>query len=393
MIINSNYMRLFKNILFFYLCTLTYQYVNCQNTNNIVTFNIKEQIEIDNLKLSELGFSDIDYIPLETNLKSLIKRITGLRICNDFILIQYYTTILKFKPDGSFAHKIGTEGRGPNEFTVVHDIDIDEKNKRIYLVSAWQRKFFVYSENGKFLKTIQSPLNTTNFKVTDDGILCYSINSFGNVTSSFSLIDSIGRVIKSYPNKYPWNPPKRSTYIFQYENLYYRFSNQLFKKEIYSDTIYSFDKLAFEPHLIIDHGKKLITSKVRTNSSVDQITENFIRQLNLFEFGDYIYYEFLLGRNAFSLIGSKKNNSTFIIDPEKGIINDVDCGPNIWPKGIKDDKTLISWIDAIELKKYVASEIFKKSVPKFPEEKKELEKLASSLKETDNPVLVLVRLK
>jgi hypothetical protein len=50
-------------------------------------------------------------------------------------------------------------------------------------------------------------------------------------------------------------------------------------------------------------------------------------------------------------------------------------------------------IDAIDLKNHVASEAFKKSKPLYPEKKKELEKLANSLKETDNPVLVLVRLK
>ena len=32
-------------------------------------------------------------------------------------------------------------------------------------------------------------------------------------------------------------------------------------------------------------------------------------------------------------------------------------------------------------------------LPKYPEKKKELEKLANSLKETDNPVLIIVRLK
>jgi len=36
---------------------------------------------------------------------------------------------------------------------------------------------------------------------------------------------------------------------------------------------------------------------------------------------------------------------------------------------------------------------FKNSSPEYPEKKKELEKLANTLKETDNPVLVLVRLK
>ncbi len=55
--------------------------------------------------------------------------------------------------------------------------------------------------------------------------------------------------------------------------------------------------------------------------------------------------------------------------------------------------TLISWIDAIKVKAHVASEAFKNSTPKYPEKKKELEKLANSLKETDNLVLMLVRLK
>jgi hypothetical protein len=55
--------------------------------------------------------------------------------------------------------------------------------------------------------------------------------------------------------------------------------------------------------------------------------------------------------------------------------------------------TLISWIDAIKLKAHVTSETFLNSTPKYPEKKKELEKLANSLKETDNPVLMLVKLK
>jgi hypothetical protein len=47
----------------------------------------------------------------------------------------------------------------------------------------------------------------------------------------------------------------------------------------------------------------------------------------------------------------------------------------------------------LQLKAHVASESFKNSTPKYPEKKRELEKLAVSLKETDNPVLVLVKMK
>ena len=82
-----------------------------------------------------------------------------------------------------------------------------------------------------------------------------------------------------------------------------------------------------------------------------------------------------------------------LFKPEEGIINDLDGGVNILPLTIKDDNTIIGWVDAIKLKAHVASETFKKSSPKYPEKKKKLEKLATSLKETDNPVLVMVRLK
>ena len=52
-----------------------------------------------------------------------------------------------------------------------------------------------------------------------------------------------------------------------------------------------------------------------------------------------------------------------------------------------------SIIDPFKLKAHVASSEFINSIPKYPEKKKELEKLANSLKDTDNPILILVKLK
>ena len=72
---------------------------------------------------------------------------------------------------------------------------------------------------------------------------------------------------------------------------------------------------------------------------------------------------------------------------------DLAGGTYIWPQTTKDGNTLITWIDALKLKTHVASGPFKNSTPKYPEKKKELEKLANSLKETDNPILIIVSLK
>ncbi|MCX6262809.1 MAG: hypothetical protein NTY95_18560, partial [Bacteroidia bacterium] len=124
------------------------------------------------------------------------------------------------------------------------------------------------------------------------------------------------------------------------------------------------------------------------------IFQNFLTPMNLFEFGDYVFYEFIAPyngkRESLAFIGSKKNDFTVLFDPEKDLINDLDGGQSILPKTIKENNTIISWIDALTPKTYVASETFKSYNPKYPEKKKELEKLANSLQETDNPVLILI---
>ena len=94
---------------------------------------------------------------------------------------------------------------------------------------------------------------------------------------------------------------------------------------------------------------------------------------------------------------SKKSFLTFVENFESGgITNDLDGGIDFQPVSYlaeNEQEYVIGFFDPYKLKIHVASETFEKSVPTYPEKKRELEKLANSLKETDNPVLVLVRLK
>jgi hypothetical protein len=373
------------------------------NDSGIVTFDLKELPKISNLKLTDLGFVDIEYIPLETNEQSLISGTDDLLSRNKLIigeryyLIKRFNTILEFQTDGKFITRIGTTGRGPNEFTAAHDVNINKKYQDIYLLARWQKKFFIYSENGKLLRTFQVPFSPSEFHFIEDKILCYSENHMGDIQNSYTLIDTNGRVIKNFTNKYPFK--NHDAYGITAENLFYRFDNKLFKKEVCSDTIYLYDNENFMPHMVIQVGEKLLSPKARTEFDGFYLAKNFIIPLNLFEFGDYVYYEFVYKYALpddvlmFSFIGSKKNNFKAIFNTGQGLTNDLDGGPNIVPKTIKDDNTIIGWVDALKLKAHVASETFKNSKPKFPEKKKELETLANSLKETDNLVLVLVRLK
>ena len=229
--------------------------------------------------------------------------------------------------------------------------------------------------------------------------MCYIENLNANIENSFVVIDTLGRIIKNFPNKYPFTLNNKVVTGVGRENLFYQFNNRLFKKEVYSDTVYVFENMVFKPHLVIEVGDRLLTTEARSQYDPYYLWENYISPSLLFEFSDYIYYEYTYKsipkkiHLVYGFIGSKSTDFQVFINAEQGIINDLDGGPDILPETIKDDKTLISWIDALKLRAHVTSEAFKNSIPKYPEKKKELEKLANSLKETDNPVLIIVKLK
>jgi hypothetical protein len=79
-----------------------------------------------------------------------------------------------------------------------------------------------------------------------------------------------------------------------------------------------------------------------------------------------------------------------------GIFNDLDGGLSFQPQYYFEKNSqeyMVGILDPLQIKIHIGLKEFKSYATKYPDKKKELEKLANSLKETDNPVLMLVRLK
>lgn len=380
--------------------------LSCKNSNPVpprptrafVVYDLKELPEKMPIKLTDLGAMDIQYIPLETNEKSVIQRIGKIISSERYFITQFYKGVILFRSNGTFVAKIGPVGRGPKEFTVASCVGINPENETIYLIDGSQQRFLVYSNNGKFIRTFKYPVRApVDFMFTEGGILCYNKNTLGNIDASFILIDTVGQIIKSYPNKYRWTGSV-PTLAFDCENIFYNYGPRLIKKEVYCDTLFAYIDKDFEPYATINIKNELrITPEVRSEVNGIYIIQNFINPWKLFEFGDYIYYEFSLPQDGkaerMCFIGSKKKEIQALINPDQGLIDDLDAGPGFLPMTMKDDSTIIGCVEARQLKAHVASETFKNSKPLYPEKKKELEKLANNLKETDNPVLVMVKLK
>ena len=99
-----------------------------------------------------------------------------------------------------------------------------------------------------FKSPFQGPVQ---FRLSEDKIICYVEDLQGNSENSFIITDTLGLVLKAFPNNYPFKPYKGIPTGIGRENLFYNFNNRLYIKEVYSDTIYNFDKMLFKPHMVL----------------------------------------------------------------------------------------------------------------------------------------------
>ena len=380
--------------------------VNCDNEqkkhlketkgqeNTPITFDLKNLKKTSDVKLSDLGVVDIKYIPLETKQNSMMGEIYDLKADDHFLFINSAGKIQRYSFDGSYMTQIGREGKGVGEYQFGKDFSFD-RNGRVYVLSMHEDKIYIYSPQGKFIRTIPCPKTSTKLCCMDSNILCFSENAGGFVINSFDIINYDGKTLKSFPNKFKFKVGENPGLLMN-ECASFRSEGQLYVKEVSSDTVFVYKDRDLNPAFILDDGGKSMPPEKRHWNSFEEfkkITLEYISVRRLLKFGNYIYYAFMLGYDGYIFIGSVNGGHQFLTNIKHGIINDLDGGPNIWFETTKNDHTIISWINTYELKAYVTSDAFKNSTPKYPQKKKELEKLANSLSENDNPVLMLIKLK
>lgn len=210
------------------------------------------------------------------------------------------------------------------------------------------------------------------------------------------LYDTLGNVIKKKGRE-----PGGFTANYGSDATIYRYNDLIYNWNPYTDTIFSLlPDLREEPSLIISPGEH---RPPRSKLSFEQLMQNkFLNLFKIFETNRFFVFRYYYNRPILTLI-DKNNHETFVIHLEienenylNGIENDIDGGYSFLPEYYFTEKNreyLVGLQYPYQIKIRAASSEFINSTPKFPGKKKKFEKLANSLNETDNPVLVLVRLK
>lgn len=385
-----------------FILLLAILFAGCTQPEKKDILEISPEYFIDQkITLSDIA-EDIEYIPL--NSKKFFSFILSPQITDSLIIFNggQGSGIFEYSRDGSFIREIGRNGRGPGEYQYGVDITLDDKNQRIYIYE--QGKFLVYDFKGKLVRDIKISTNSDFSEIEYHNSKLYLFaaltnNKYFNPPYNWIILDTLGNEISTKKNSISGFPESKST-IGIYSNDMYKFNDKIYYWNYFNDTIFELQDTAYKAAYLFKNDEYRLIPEISGNA------ENFIGKnkyyvvISLFESQHYLFINYRQYNKSHLCIYNKQEeifrNYTIPEGEEVVLINDIDGGlpfPLEEMIELENREYLVASINPIELKEYIASDEFKNSTPKFPEKKKELEQLANSLDENDNPVLMLVKLK
>lgn len=362
----------------------------------------------------------IEYIPLETNQSSLIDKLRWNSIVyeNNKFYIKYNHSLFIFDNTGKFLFNFNRYGRGPQEYDYLSDFYIDPDDNII--VRGFER-FIMYDKSGNFVKVLADK----NFA---PGVVlknCYPLGKERylfitelkrGVDNEYSAVITDLKSDKIIKIKYP---PKEREFV---KSL----------PEIYRYSFFEITALRSADGILLINGLDESVLRIDNDLNIDTLfriefgkynprgipgglfdkgggRSVIYRYMFPFESTAFIFDQFKLGSSAHKprvmlKRGDNPNNDTYATDISCSIFNkktgefifvdqpgmnqigfpdDFEGGPAVWPLYVNISNQMVSFINAIDF--ITCAETHEVSA-KFKE-------IAGRIKETDNPVLVLVNLK
>ena len=383
-------------------------------SDRFVSINVADNIGKGYVvNISDIAES-IEYIPLETNHSTVVGDINNIWYKNGMFI---FNTLRKsfgflsiYDSSGKYYNTINRLGRGPDEYSSVYSVDVYDKN--LIILTGFTIK--EYSPEGRLLRTIPLEKSDTPsgflrvLKLDDNQYLLATLPGFkeDHIYSGI-IVDSLGKTIITFP--YPESEKKIDKkrngtvaggrpIIFAKEgvgkiitgNNEYIIS---YNKDLQSiDTIY---KINFGEYNITDQNfkpKEGHNNKIILRAPILE-SENFIfLTLNLSTLAHKpIKIKTSSGNDALlktsCALFDKRDNSFRLIDQpadyQIGFIDDIEGGPAFWPHYVSDDDFMVSFVNASEFIDFTKSNRVSDK----------LNKIASNLKISDNPVIILAKLK
>lgn len=355
--------------------------------NSIMDIRILSKYDSILTQLSDIAI-DIEYIPLKPTLNSPINAVDKIIVRGDKIYLNLINNILCFDNRGNFLYKLyGKEGIT----YAIYDFDINSADSTLVILAGNKLLHFKITTLGfEHIQTINlrrlSP-SRLDFVPGTNNILLSSARRKGFDTTLHILINLKGDTLSYKPNYFTrFNPVKYRMYDVL---IQFQFNNKLYFRERFNDTVFSLidSSSSFVPEYILN-------SKLSSTNSQNINDPEYFKVLpnisNIFEVPRYLYYEYEFNQLDHKIFFDKIKDQKYIVDPLKGVlIDDIGGGPDFDPVFCSEGK-MFAWISIKGLKKITGHKDFANIHVKNPKKREYLMQLSDSLKETDNPILIII---
>jgi len=373
-------------------------------------FNIDFEEILDNKKQINLSHvaSNVEYIKLETNDSCLIRPVVNYFFTDSLIFVQNYDHILKFDRKGKFLQKIGKAGRGPGEIDLIRIMSINPQKRLLAVQPNFKRELLFFNFDGEFVKTVKFPVHHDLIKVlANDQYLIYDSGFAGNEAYSFILVNEKWDPLSTVENYTKWIHNSRSYIGRSYPEFkeFFIANDQLYLKAMYNDTVYTIESVQIKPSYFINLGKYKLPEELRPErlgierikKFKDHINEYYFSIVN--EASNKIFlraWDYGETDNKYVLFDKlNKQGALLTLDggESKGFVNDWDGGIDFWPIGNINDNQVYMPIVVMNFHKALEENKTREISPKYPERKKQLADMVSSLDVLANPILMVITLK
>lgn len=150
--------------------------------------------------------SDIEYIPLETNEKSLVVFTFDMSTDGKYLYFYCYSNtqqVLVFDMNGKYISQINKKGRGPGEYEGLSDFSLesDLNGQHVCLFESFANKILVYEDDGKCVRDLDIK-ELLNANIDQSKLHNTSIESGVYLNRGRYVVISNTTFPKGYPGKY-----------------------------------------------------------------------------------------------------------------------------------------------------------------------------------------------
>ncbi len=390
----------FKGLLFFFsLLVGGLHFVACSGNNDggVAVIGIGKALDggCGFANMSDC-FSEIEYIPLQTDSSSMLGNIAYFDIYKDKFVVadREQKRCMLFDNEGAFIKYIGDIGNGKGEYGNMLNISVNDINAEIGVNDF--EKLVVYDGDGNYRKSVDYTkllagrnLFVTQVEMYGDYLIFNGSNySSGRPYSIFAgknldivYIDSLKSFSDEVERVQLTGLPKR------YQTYSYFYNNEIYNVNPKSDTICSYNEsLEKSARYILDYGKFRGSKEVAINGRMVFETDGAM-VFSIYTKANHFSFMPTAGAKFCYLVYNKRSGDIKILPFDEsigkyGFVNDIDgSGMSFLPSAAKGN-AMYQFVDAYRFIECAGRSTSAK-----------MKEVAATLTEESNPVLIKATLK